>query len=314
MNLANARLQAGRCTNGIRSGHHHTSSHSGPFLHHHCASGPRSRSHHLRCPTVSECVPQATQSTPPHQQPTQQCSRGGHSRLTNLQNQGPERRGQITPVRRSLYLSTPAPINQARHRQPTTRLDRSIQREGRGKGGDPPRGPTRLLNNSPEPPGSSDTPLQRRPPMSPVLPGRRGSQATQRPKQSPRNSRDPQARRGKVVNCKGGGGGRRHHTTADMTPQRTSVSAALEALQVPGGKHRPVLRSAASANTPRPEEAGSPPRATLQSPPQKRGEGADIRCPPPSHRSASSVLAGEFYELGPRRSRASRSAGHLAAG
>ncbi|KAJ1187033.1 hypothetical protein NDU88_003812 [Pleurodeles waltl] len=36
--------------------------------------------------------------------------------------------------------------------------------------------------------------------------------------------------------------------------------------------------------------------------------------PPPSHRSASSVLTGEFSKLGPCRSRASRSAGHLAAG
>ncbi|KAJ1118784.1 hypothetical protein NDU88_006971 [Pleurodeles waltl] len=48
--------------------------------------------------------------------------------------------------------------------------------------------------------------------------------------------------------------------------------------------------------------------------PLQWGEAADIRRSPPSHRSASSALAFEFYKLGPRRNRASRSAGHLAAG
>ncbi|KAJ1218072.1 hypothetical protein NDU88_005658 [Pleurodeles waltl] len=56
------------------------------------------------------------------------------------------------------------------------------------------------------------------------------------------------------------------------------------------------------------------PRAAPQLPPLQRGEAANIRRPPPSHRSASSVLAGEFSKLGPCRSRASRSAGRLAAG
>ncbi|KAJ1131358.1 hypothetical protein NDU88_009695 [Pleurodeles waltl] len=87
-----------------------------------------------------------------------------------------------------------------------------------------------------------------------------------------------------------------------MASQCTSVSAALEALQIPRGKRSPAPCGTAAGSTPRHEEAGSTACTALQSPPLQRGEAADNRRPPPSHRSASYVLAGEFYRLGPRRS------------
>ncbi|KAJ1081277.1 hypothetical protein NDU88_001459 [Pleurodeles waltl] len=109
-----------------------------------------------------------------------------------------------------------------------------------------------------------------------------------------RQSHDPQARREKAFN-RGGGkreGGPRHNTTADKAPPSTPMIDAPEAIQVPGGKRRPVPLSAAAGSTPRPQEASSTPHTAPQLSPLQRGEAVNIRRPPSSHRLAISVLTG----------------------
>ncbi|KAJ1101207.1 hypothetical protein NDU88_006279 [Pleurodeles waltl] len=164
--------------------------------------------------------------------------------------------------------------------------------------------------------------------MPPVLSGRRGSRATQRPEPSARapdlqaarsrpsrHGRDPQARREKAVNCEGeGGGGVARHHRRYGPPEHPNerchggppgfwgeCADQSHSARRPGARRtpkRPVGPPAPHRNCRR-CNGGKPPTSGV---------------PPPSHRSASAVLAGEFSKLGPRRSRASRSAGHLAAG
>ncbi|KAJ1174268.1 hypothetical protein NDU88_006090 [Pleurodeles waltl] len=95
------------------------------------------------------------------------------------------------------------------------------------------------------------------------------------------------------------------------------MSTTPGALQVlPGMVQGSPVLSAVAGSTPRHEGADLTACAADQSPPLPRGDNADFRRPPPqlSCYSAISVLTGEVGEMGPRRSRASQSAGHLAAG
>ncbi|KAJ1163588.1 hypothetical protein NDU88_004045 [Pleurodeles waltl] len=99
-----------------------------------------------------------------------------------------------------------------------------------------------------------------------------------------------------------------------MAPQSTPMSDATEALKAPG-------ESADQSHAARRPGARRAPKRLVRLPVPHRncrrcngGKPPTSGVPPPSHRSASSVLAGEFSKLGLRQSRASRSAGHLAAG
>ncbi|KAJ1197913.1 hypothetical protein NDU88_001757 [Pleurodeles waltl] len=91
---------------------------------------------------------------------------GGHNGLTNLQNQGPEHRVIITPVRRTLYPSTPTPVDQVLHQQSTTRPAEVTQKEGRGREGVRAEGPPQYDLTAEWPPGDPSTP--------PTLPSKGG--------------------------------------------------------------------------------------------------------------------------------------------
>ncbi|KAJ1190699.1 hypothetical protein NDU88_000021 [Pleurodeles waltl] len=93
------------------------------------------------------------------------------------------------------------------------------------------------------------------------------------------------------------------------------MSVAPGALQVfPGTGQGSPVSSAVAGSTPRHEGANLTACAADQSPPLQRGDDATSGAPLLSRYSASSVLTGEIGEMGPRQSRASQSAGHLAAG
>ncbi|KAJ1138988.1 hypothetical protein NDU88_005367 [Pleurodeles waltl] len=160
--------------------------------------------------------------------------------------------------------------------------------------------------------------------MPPVLPGRRGSRASQHPKPAARPPgravqafktwpRSPgAAREGRQSWRRGGGPAARHHRRYGPPehpnerchggPPGSRGKAQTSPTQCGGREHA----------APRRGRSDLPRRTAIAA--AATGEAANIRRPRRSHRSPSSVLAREFSKLGPRRSRASRSAGHLGAG